>query len=231
MTEAVFWESGAGWGWGTSGKQDRKEITQGRGSRASSQTCPLILDVGRHCPAQWGPLDPCNGRVSLEVVFMPVSSKNCLTAPSSCLAPHSLAFPHPFLPPAPGNLRANSTLWGFLRGWLLAALSVPFAWVFSSNPGPWDCPFSKTSSTSRLHDVLGACSAAKRRCTNPQAGCLLPGSAGLLEENLGAGSTWVDGSPTEEVRRAPATRHKEGAPWAPTLPPGNPQTRRERPPG
>ena len=162
---------------------------------------------------------------------MPVSSKNCLTAPSSCLAPHSLAFPHPFLPPAPGNLRVNSTLWGFLRGWLLAALSVPFAWVFSSNPGPWDCPFSKTSSTSRLHDVLGACSAAKRRCTNPQAGCLPPGNADLLEENLGAGSTWVDGSPTEEVRRAPATRHKEGAPWAPTLPPGNPQTRRERPPG
>lgn len=105
--------------------------------------------------------------------------------------------PTPLLPPAPGNLCANSTLLGFLRGWLLAALSVPFGQVFSSNPGPWDCPSSKTSSTSRLHDVLGACSAAKRRCTNPQAGCLPPGSAGLLEENLGAGSTWVDGSPTE----------------------------------
>lgn len=152
----------------------------------------MILDVGWHCPAPWGPLDPCNRRVSLEVAFMPVSSKNCLTGPSSCLAPHSLTSPHPFLPPAPGNLHANSTLSGFLRDWLLAALSVPFGRVFSSKPGPRDCPSSKTSPTSRLHDVLGTCSAANRRCTNPQAGCLKPGSAGLLEENLGAGSIQAD---------------------------------------
>ena len=65
------------------------------------------------------------------------------------------------------------------------ALSVPFGQVFPSNPGPRDCPSSKTSSTSWLRDVLGACSAAKRRCTNPQAGCLPPGSTGLQEENLG----------------------------------------------
>lgn len=197
----------------------------------------MILDVDGHCPAQWGPLDPYNTRVLLEAVHA-CFLKELPTGSSSCLAPHSLTFPHPFLPPAPGSLCANSTLLGLLRGWLLAALSVPFGRVFPSDPGPRDCPSSKTSSTSWLCDVLGACSAAKRRCTNSQAGCLPPGSTGLQEENLGLAvprlmpkSVWVDGSSTQEVRRAPASRHREGAPQAPTVPPGNPQTRRERPPG
>ena len=165
---------------------------------------------------------------------MPVSSKNCLT----CLAPHSLTSPHPFLPPAPGNLRTNSTLSGFLRGWLLAALSVPFGRVFSSNPGPGDCPSSKTSPTGRLHDALGTCSVANRRCTNRQGACRL-GALACWRRTSGPAasrltwpkSVWVDGSLTQEARRAPAIRHKEGAPWVPTVPPGKPHTRRERPPG